>query len=548
MNKMNIKAQGLCWLLVKNRLSAQLGINVFRYEKDKRKRTNKIVTTVAILICLVTAAFYCGGMAYGYAYMGLEELIPGIALVISSLMTVFFTMFKTNGELFGFKDYDRIMSLPIPVRTIINSRFLNMYLWNTFFTLVVMVPMGIVYALFAKPSFSFYLLWLAGLFLTCLIPTTLAAVLGAVITAISSKFRYASGMATILSIIMIIAIMILPMTMTSGETGPGQLFDAQTGNINQEAFSALAPAINDTMNRIYPPAKLFSEGIAGGNLLSFLLFAGISVGWYAFFVLVLSIKYKQINTALTSHINRADYKLETLQQGSMRFALYKKTILRILKSTICATNLLVGCILAVLLAAALLVVGPEKLMLSLEMPEFMFYAENVACYVIAAMISMTNTSAVSLALEGKNVWLIKSLPIPPKTLYDSYLLTNLTFTVPTSLICSLLFSISLKTGFVGTVLLFLTPLSFSLFTAAAGIFIGNRMAFYDWQDVTHLVKGSLMSMIGMLGGMLMVILCGVIANVGILPIPASLITFIFNILFLVLAVVIYFQESRRPVR
>lgn len=550
MSTVNAKTAGksLCWLLVKNRLTAQLGINVFRYEKDKRKRTNKIATAVAILVCLVMAAVYSGSMAYGYAYMGLTELIPGIALMISSLMTLLFTMFKTNGELFGFKDYDQVMSLPIPLRTVINSRFINMYLWNTFFTLIVMVPMGIIYAFFAKPSFVFYLFWLAGFFLACLIPTTIAAVLGAVITAISSKSRYSSIIATILSIVFVIAVMVFPMLAATGDTGPGQLFDSETGNINEEAFSALAPMLSDAIYRIYPPAILFTKATVNGNILSFLLFAGISVGWYALFVLVLSMNYKQINTALTTHHSRADYKLETLQQGSMLFALYKKTILRILKSTICATNLLIGCVLAVLLATAMVIIGPEKVIQGLEMPGFMDIAGNTAGYVIAAMVVMTNTAAVSLALEGKNIWLIKSMPIPPKTLYDSYLLTNLTFTVPTSLICSLLFSISLKTGFVGTVLMFLTPLSFSLFTATAGIFIGNRMAYYNWQDVTQLVKGSLMSMLGILGGMLLVVVCAVIANSGILPIPASLVTFILNILFLVLAAVVYVNESKRPVR
>ena len=133
MNNIDIKAEqkNLCWLLVKNRLIAQLGINVFRYEKDTHKRNIKIVLTAVIIICLIIFAGYCGTMAYGYAYLGLTELIPGIAMVISSIVTLFFTMFKANGELFGFKDYDMVMSLPIPVRTIINSRFLNMYLWNT---------------------------------------------------------------------------------------------------------------------------------------------------------------------------------------------------------------------------------------------------------------------------------------------------------------------------------------------------------------------------------------------------------------------------------
>ena len=32
----------LCWFLVKNRLIAQLAINTFRYEKDKRKGITRL--------------------------------------------------------------------------------------------------------------------------------------------------------------------------------------------------------------------------------------------------------------------------------------------------------------------------------------------------------------------------------------------------------------------------------------------------------------------------------------------------------------------------
>ena len=550
MNNIDIKTsqKNLCWLLVKNRLIAQLGINVFCYEKDTHKRNIKIAVTAIIIVLLIMFAVYCGGMAYGYAYLGLTELIPSIAMVISSVVTLFFTMFKANGEIFGFKDYDVVMSLPIPVRTIINSRFLNMYLWNTFTTLLVMFPMGIVYSSFTNPSLGFYIMWIVGIFLTCLIPTTVAAIFGAVITAISSKFRYASTMSTILSVAFVILIMVFSMTATNTDTGLGKMFDPETGNIDAAAFSAMAPIVSDSLNRVYPPVKLFTKAVVNGSIGSFLFFAGISIGWYAIFVLLLSVKYRQINTALTSHMSRTDYKLGTLHQGSMLFALYKKTIMRILKSTVCATNLLIGCVLALLMAVAMVISGPEKVMQSIEVSDYMHIVKGASGYVIAAMVCMTNTSAISLALEGKNIWLIKSLPIPPKTLYDSYLLTNLTFTVPTSIVCSVLFSISLKTGFIGTSLMILTPLTFSLFTAAAGIFIGNRMAYYDWQDETQLIKQSMMSMIGMLGGMVLIAICGVIANIGILPMTTNMITLILDILFLALTAVIYINESKRPIK
>lgn len=547
-SEIKIKRKNLSWLLAKNRLIEQLGINVFRYEKDTRKRNSKIAMTAAIVIFLIMIIVYCGGTAYGYAYLGLTGLIPSIALIISSLFTLFFSLFKSNGEFFAFSDYDLVMSLPVPVRTIISSRFLNMYIWNTFITFLVMFPMGIVFSWFAKPDFGSYLIWIASIFLASLIPTTVAAVFGAIITAISSKFRYASAVATLLSIMFVIVFVVFSMTLSTSDAGLGEIIDSQTGNIDAEVFLSMAPVISDSLNQVYPPAKLFMAAVVNGEILSFLLFAGISISWYILFVLLLSVKYKQINTALISHTSRGDYKLGVLQQSSMLLALYKKTIMRILKSTVSATNLLVGCVLAILLAVATLIAGPEKIMQSLDMVKYLPIVKNAAGYVIAAMVCMTNTTAVSLALEGKNIWLIKSLPITPKTLYDSYLLTNLTFTIPTSLICSTLFSISLKTDIIETVLMILTPLSFSIFTATAGIFIGNRMAYYNWQEETQLIKQSMMSLIGMLGGLLLVLLCGIVANIGILPITANTSTFILNILVLVFAVVIYLHESNRLIK
>lgn len=550
MNTMDVKTKrkNLCWLLTKNRLIEQLGINVFRYEKDKRKRNSKIALTVSIGIILIMLIAYCGGMAYGYVYLGMIDLIPSIALFISSLFTLSFSLFKSNGELFGFYDYDQVMSLPLTVRTIINSRFLNMYIWNTFIAFIVMFPMGIIYILFEQPAFISYLMWFISIFLVSLIPTAVAAIFGAVVTTISVKFKYTSAVATFLSIALLIVFMLLSTSVATSDIGFGELFDFQTGTINADAFSTLAPYISDRLNQFYLPTKLFKEVIVDGKILSFLIFAGISIGLYMLFLLLLSIKYKQINTALTSHISRGNYKVGVLRQSGMLLALYKKTIMRILKSTVCATNLLVGCVLAILLAVMVLTAGPEKILQSLDLVDYFPIVKNVAGYVIAAMVSMSNTAAISLALEGKNIWLIKSLPISPKTLYDSYLLSNLTFTIPTSIVCSILFSIALNTSFIETILIIITPLIFSLFTAVAGIFIGNRMAYYDWQDETQLIKQSMMNLIGMLGGMIIILLFGLIANIGVLPFEIKTITVSINLVILIFAVLLYLHECNRPIK
>ncbi len=550
MNTIDAKTKGKnkCWRLTKNRLIEQLGLNVFRYEKDKRKRNSKIAVTVAVCLVLLALAVYCGGIAYGYVYLGLTTLVPSMALFISSLVTLSFSLFKSNGEFFGFSDYDLIMSLPLTVKTVINSRFLNMYIWNTFISILVMLPMGIIYLGVEQPHFSVYLMWIASIFLVSLIPTALAAIFGAVVAAISAKFRYTSALATILSIGLVAAVLLLLMTAPTADFGFGELFDSQTGTLNETAFSSLAPFISERLNQFYPPTKFFKEAIVDGKILSFLLFAAISIGVYLVFLQLLALKYKQINTALTSHMSKRNYKVTVLQQSGVTVALYKKTLMRILKSTVAATNLLIGCVLAILLAVSTLIIGPEKMLQSMDLIDYLPLAKNSAGYVIAAMVSMTNTATISLALEGENIWIVKSLPITPKKLYDSYLLTNLTFTIPTSIICSILFSISLKANLSEILLILVTPLSFSLFTAVAGIFIGNRLAYYDWQDETQLVKQSLMSLIGMLGGIIVIALLGAVANVGAIPLDAKLITTSINVFILALTAIVYLHERNRPIR
>lgn len=539
--------RSLTWLLVKNRLLAQTGLNVLRYEKDPKIKRKKIIMMVSLILLGLMCMGYLTSMAVGYGIMGLNDLTPGIALIISGMFSLFFTVFKANGELFAFNDYDTVMSLPVSTRAIVNSRFINMYLWNTLITIIIMLPMGLVYGWFAQPNWYFYPLWLLGMLLSSLIPTTIAVMIGALITAISIKFRYANVVSTVLSFVLIVGILIGSMSLGSTTSPLANLFDS-TGNVKLEALSELAPTISESLEKVYPPVVLFTAGVVEGQVGKFLLFAGLSVGVYLLVISLLALRYRQINTALTTTTSRANYQLGVLHQGSIVAALYKKTLLRILKSTVVATNLLIGCVMAIIAAGALLVVGPEKLAGMMELPSVLPIIKSAAPFAIAAMASMTNTACVSLALEGKSIWVIKSLPIPPKSLYDSYLLVNLSFTVPTVLICATLSSLALKTTVIETIILFVTPLIFVTTTAVIGLLIGNRMAYYDWQEETQLIKQSLMSMLGMLGGVIVIGIAGVVVASGILPLEAGYLTIAVSLVVTILTAILYLKESQRPIK
>ena len=90
----------------------------------------------------------------------------------------FTTIYKANGILFSFRDYDLQMSLPVKSSTIVASRILILYGMNLGFTLLVMLPAAAVYTWMASPSPLFYLFFFFSLLAIPMVPIILATILG----------------------------------------------------------------------------------------------------------------------------------------------------------------------------------------------------------------------------------------------------------------------------------------------------------------------------------------------------------------------------------
>jgi ABC-2 type transport system permease protein len=89
--------------------------------------------------------------------------------------------------------------------------------------------------------------------------------------------------------------------------------------------------------------------------------------------------------------------------------------------------------------------------------------------------------------------------VPAKYIFLAKLLVNLTLTVPTSLICSVLLSVALKIRGLRLVLTFLVPLAYALFSAALGLLVNLKLPKLEWQNEAQVVKQSAASMVSMFG-------------------------------------------------
>ncbi|MGL4361862.1 MAG: hypothetical protein ACRCSG_01025 [Cellulosilyticaceae bacterium] len=481
-----------CLILVKTQLINQFCINNFILEKDSKKlRSRYIMLAIFSLVGLLLMG-YVASMTYVVGNFISPTLIPSLAITLTSVMTAFTTITKSNGILFGYKDYDLLMSLPISTGTVITSRFINLYLINTIINIGIMLPMSIIYFIFVPASFTTLFMWLIGMICAPLIPTTFAALLGSIIFYISSRFKYTKLISTLLSFGILIAIFILPIFIDN--------------NISIQLDSLNSPEVISTIENsifsFYPIAPLFSKSIITAKFMPILCFMLLSIGWYALFIILLSPKYKAINTALLPVKSKNKFIIRHLKSNSPLHALYSKELKRFFNSYIYLMNMGVGALLAILFAISCCLFGPETIVTYLNIPDITQQIFIIMPLILSGILSLSCTSCVSLSLEGKNLWIIQSSPIALKTLFLSKILANLTLTVPVSLISSMLLILSFKPTFVESLMYLFVPLIYALFTSVWGLFINTRFPKYDWESEVQVIKQSLSSMIGMLGGAL----------------------------------------------
>lgn len=473
-----------CLLLFQTQLRNELG------HKRTSKGSNMAVFGLIIIIIMIGAYSY--SLSYGLGSLGMAEVIPSYGVALTGLITLFFTALKTNGVLFAYKEYDMLMSLPVKTSSVIASRFLTMYTLNLALSAVVLIPMGAGYVYWMKPGILFYFTWLAGIIAAPMIPTTLAAVLGTLIILFSYRFKYANAVVTILSLTATVAVLFGSFSFANM---------GEQGQIDLSQIRSLGEFMLVQIHKIYPPAILFHRCIAENIILDFMIFIILSFGWYFIFVQLVSTIYKKLNTALTTFHSKSNYKLTELKSSTQVTALYRKELKRFFSSTIYCLNMGIGSIMTIVVAVACLFLSKEKLLETLGLPVAWEILLRVMPFAIGALISLSCTTCISLSMEGKNLWIIKTLPLEDITIYKSKILMNLTLQIPAALIAAVIVNIKFPLSPVMRMMTFLTPLVCACFNSVYGMLINLKLPVYEWTSETALVKQSLPSMLGMLGGL-----------------------------------------------
>lgn len=490
------------FLLVKTGMWNQWRICELKQNKDKKKRNHLILMICVYVLIGSMAVTYAAAGAVGLVYMKLADLIPAAGLTLTSIFALFFTVFKTNGILFGFQDYDMLASLPVSHSTLVASRFMQLYLTNLLGSVLIMLPMGIVYGISEGRGSFFYMIWVLSIFAAPLIPTTLASIAGVLVMAVSVRMKHQNAVSAVLSILLVVAIL-------AGSSGLGSMGE----KLDLTQLGSLLRQAEQSLEKLYPVNRLFTRAVRDENLFYFILFLAGSYLWYRLFVAVTAMKYKRIQSALTAHRKTTGKKTAlSYEMREPMQALVSKEWKRFWHSNIYLMNMGMGVIMLCLATAAILLIPDQSIVGPLAENGISFNLSEtgglLAPFLVAGIGNMSCTTCCALSLEGKSIELLKTLPLKPIEIYNSKIKMNLMLILPPGLICSFLLGIRFSVGLTDGLFLVLLPVTLLIFNAVWGMFINIKMPDFSWENEVIVVKQSMPSFFGLFSGMLLALVCG----------------------------------------
>lgn len=463
--------------MLKTLLKKQMA-EIFRnyfYDPKKNKMRSRGATAMYIALYVLLMAGMLGGMfallAVGIcapmAAAGVGWLYYLVMGLIAVLLGAFGSVFSTYSSLYLSKDNDLLLSMPIPVRYVMASRLLGVYLLGLMYSGVATVPAVIVYWIVAPVTAGTVVGGVLTVLLVSVIVMVLSCLLGWVVARISLKLKNKSFVTVILSLAFLAAYYFV-------------YYKAQ-GLITLLAENAAVygAKIRGSAYLLY----LFGS-VGAGDWLAMLIVTLSQAALLALTLWVIARSFLKIATA-TGSVRRVRFRHKAVRAQSVQRALCRKELRRFAASPNYMLNCGLGIVMLPAAGIALLIKG--RALAQLLDGVFGAGADIVPvllCAALCLLASMNDMAAPSVSLEGRQLWLAQSLPVTPWQVLRAKLDTQLLLTGVPVLFCAL------PGGAAEMALAVVAALLYTLLSALAALALGLKMPNLTWtNEITPIKQG-----------------------------------------------------------
>ena len=511
------------WILIRAQLINFFPINEIREPRNK-KQSSVVIASFGIITLAIFFCVYNIMTAKTLVQVGQQELIPAYMVAVSSFSILFLTIFYSNGILFGSRDIETLLSLPLKSSDIISSKFMFMYLLNFLIGFMFMLPGGIVWVLNGSLNVLQIILYFTSMIFVPLIPMCIAACMGMIVVAVSSYFNRKNVIALIFSFVMI------------GIIGYIAVSAMKSGN--EDSIEIM---LSKQITELYPISGLFVQHTNFPMYIGMGLFIAFSTAVFYIFVKIVAMKYRLLNTLAKTASRYSDNK-KSYNRKSIFLALYEKEMGRFLSSYMAVLNAGLGVILLCVFSIFLLFNSVEQIGESSGIENINEYLSNFAPLFVASMLSLSCPAASAISLEGKNIWILQSSPVKVKMILNSKIAVNLTLHLIGYMISIFVFMLKLDMNFIQVINLIFVPICYSIFITVIGISLNKKYPNYEWESEMMVVKQSMPVIVSGLVGIIALItpiLLNWFLNLSITPVLQ-----IISVTLLVISSEVYIKVSK----
>ena len=496
-------------------------------QKEKKKARSTLLAYVLLVVMF-------GGMIIPYelfmmdllGQLGMEEMLPALAVTLSMVCTLIMSFFFIMTSLYFGKDAAYLAALPIKSSTVLSAKLTQVWISETLISTFFILPASIIYGIKVGADVLFYVRMVLVWMTVSILPICIVSFLSTLLIRLSSLWKHRETMMTVSGILLMVAYFVFVFTISSAPTDmmedPEMMMQMLSDN----------KGVLQQATRLFPPAVWLTEGLLGdwGQLALGLL---VNAAAAALTVWLLSKPYRKLSLLQTQvPENKKVLKGDKHFMPSTPFmACFKREWRQICRVSTYALNTFPTAFMPVLFVGMMGYMlmsegGAGELKMALGT---MGLPSGIVAAVLAGlmcfMAGINPAIATSVSREGRNGHgMLTSLPVNPQVYAKAKLALGMLLSVAGVTVASIVAGVMLPG--------FLPDIAAALVISILYCFITNVLSLYfdirnpklDWMTETEAIKQGTGTLKGMLVG-LGILLAVAAVSVGLFMLNANLLVY-----------------------
>lgn len=480
----------------------------YKIKQNKRFRNLFIIIAVLLLSCLPSYLLLLKGLYELfkiYQAFNFQSLFIVMAIIFSLILILFFGMFQIISYFYFSKDIKILTPLPIKPKYYLISKFFVIYLWELIIALFVVAPFFIIYAIHENIYFYQWITMILGLLFMPIIPLVIVGFITIILMRMTNVSKNKDALRIIGYIVLLGGLLTFQLLVYRNllPNDPSEQIKVFEKLVENSSYFL------ERFSLFYPVTKLIQLTINGSlfeAIFGLLLMIVISLLFVYLFSLLLEKVF--IISYLKEHSQ--DILKKKVKKGKIRsvsFAIARIDFITLLKVPVFLFNTLAMVVLLplIIIISSFITSNNESLKQLINLyHQFdvqIWLAITLFLVVTSSMIPLTSTT---FSREGKNNWIMRTLPISPKdhilgrmiTPFFTHLLINIVMII---LIIIILFinGIEIYDSIFYGVFCLVTSVIVSLPLLLLCMYIDLKRPMLKWENPQQPIKQNMNALIGM---------------------------------------------------